>query len=68
MKPVAHVVQEVLAVADDDENALEALEVLFQPHARLEVQVIGGFVEKQQRWRHEQRTREGDAHAPPTAE
>ena len=65
---VAHVVQKVLAVADDNKDALEALEVLLKPHARLQVQVVGGLVQQQQGGRHEERAREGDAHAPAAAE
>jgi hypothetical protein len=65
---VAHVVQEVLAVAHDNKDAFEALQILLKPHARLQVQVVGGLVQQQQRGRHEKSAREGDAHTPASAE
>mmetsp|Transcript_38342 Transcript_38342/g.90937 ORF Transcript_38342/g.90937 Transcript_38342/m.90937 type:complete len:555 (-) Transcript_38342:297-1961(-) len=60
----ADAVEEVLAVRDDDEALVVVLQVLLEPHARLEVEVVGRLVEQQQRRPHKKRPREGHAHAP----
>ena len=41
----AHAVHEVLGVGHHDEDALEVAEHLLQPHARLQVQMVGGLVQ-----------------------
>jgi len=60
----AHPVHEVLGVRDQQEDARELGERVLQPHARLQVQVVGRLVQDKQARVHEQRAREGDAHAP----
>mmetsp|Transcript_2580 Transcript_2580/g.4312 ORF Transcript_2580/g.4312 Transcript_2580/m.4312 type:complete len:464 (+) Transcript_2580:1224-2615(+) len=62
----AHAIQKVLRVRDEDEAAVVVAQVLLQPHARLQVEMVGGLIEQQERGPHEQCAREGDAHAPPT--
>ena len=44
------------------------LQVVIEPDDGIEVEMIGGFVEHEQRWLHEQRSGEGHAHAPASRE
>src|SRR3990167_4479729 len=48
-RDIGHRVQEFAVVADDDHRALVTLEPGFEPYQCIQVQVIGGFVEQQQR-------------------
>ena len=45
--PVRHVAQEVAVVRDDDERALEVLEVRFKTERRFGVEVVCGLIEEQ---------------------
>ena len=45
---VAHVVEEIAVVRDQDQRAGIAREPRFQPHQRVEVEVVGGLVEQHQ--------------------
>jgi len=62
----ADAVEEVHAVADEDEGAVPFLEVLFQPDAGLEIQMRRWVVEKEEGRLDEEGFGQGDAHAPPT--
>ena len=64
----ADAVEEVLRVRDEHERALVVLQLLLEPHGRLEVQVVGRLVEQQQRRTEIEGARERDAHAPAAAE
>ena len=57
-------VQKVAVVADDDERAGVARQPSFQPHQRVQVQVVGGFVQQQQIRRGHERARQLQPHAP----
>ncbi|CAM2143964.1 conserved protein of unknown function [Pararobbsia alpina] len=63
-----HPVEELAIVADHDHGALIALEPRFQPNQRVEVQVVGRFVEQQQVGRAHQRARQLQSHAPAAGE
>ena len=41
-------VHEVLGVRDEQQDAVELLQRVFQPHAGLQVQVIGGLVQDEE--------------------
>ena len=43
-----------LRMRDEDENLLVVLQLLLEPDAGLQVQVVGGLVEQQQVWFDEQ--------------
>mmetsp|Transcript_42452 Transcript_42452/g.73847 ORF Transcript_42452/g.73847 Transcript_42452/m.73847 type:complete len:508 (+) Transcript_42452:634-2157(+) len=60
----ADFVQEGLVVGDQQHGFGVALEVLFQPQDRLQIQVIGRLIEHEQVWLHQQRTRQRHTHAP----
>ncbi|TKW51055.1 hypothetical protein CTA1_9472 [Colletotrichum tanaceti] len=62
----AHAVKEIHGVGDEDEGTVPLLEVLFQPHAGLEIQMGSGVVEQQQRRSDEQGLGESDTHSPST--
>jgi hypothetical protein len=65
---VGHGVEEFAVVADHHHGAGVALEPGFQPDQRVQVQVVGGFVEQQQVGRAHQRARQLQAHAPAAGE
>lgn len=66
---VADGVEEALLVGDDDEGALALRgKVLLQPQDGPEVEVVGGLVEEEERWLHEERAGERDALDPAAAE
>ena len=52
-------------MADHQQALLVVAEVLLQPHAGFQVQVVRGLVKQQQCRRREERLGERDAHAPP---
>ena len=47
------------------ETLVVLCEVVLQPHARAEIQMVRGLVQQQKCGRREERARERDAHAPP---
>ena len=53
-----------LRVRNEDEDVLVRLEFFFEPDAGLEVEVIGRLVEEQQMRLDEERSGQGDSHAP----
>lgn len=55
-------------MADDDEDLAVVLEIVLEPHARLEVEVVGGLVEQEHGRPHEQGLGQRDPHAPAAAE
>jgi hypothetical protein len=59
-------VEEVAIVRDKDVAVGIAVQVILQPVARLQIQVIGRFVEQQQAWLCQEQLRERDAHLPAT--
>ena len=61
---VTHRIQEVLVVRHDQYGMLVFLQVIIQPNDGVQVQVIRRLVEHQQNRLHEERPRQGDAHAP----
>jgi hypothetical protein len=65
---IAHRVEEVAVVRDQQQGAGIAGEPLLEPQQRIQVQVVGGLVEQQQIGRLEQRARQVDAHAPAARE
>ena len=62
----ADAVEEVLRVGDEHEALVVLAQVVLEPHAGLEVQMVGRLVEQQQRGAHEEGAGEGHAHAPPS--
>jgi hypothetical protein len=44
----ADAIEEIHGVGDKNQGAIPLLEVLFEPHASLEIQVSGGVVKEQQ--------------------
>ena len=64
----ADCVQEILRVGDEDENTLVLLELLFQPHTGLQVQMVGWLVEQEDCWGDEESAGQSDAHAPTSGE
>src|SRR3546814_6609333 len=63
-----HIVEQVAFVADDDKLARIASQEAFQPHRRLQVEVVGRLVEQQQVGVREEQRRKRDAHLPPARE
>mmetsp|Transcript_8617 Transcript_8617/g.27092 ORF Transcript_8617/g.27092 Transcript_8617/m.27092 type:complete len:399 (+) Transcript_8617:581-1777(+) len=64
---VAHAVQKVLRVRHHDQAAVElVLQILLQPHTRLQVEMVGRLIQQQNVGLDEQRTRQRHAHAPAT--
>ena len=61
---VGHGVEKLAVVADHQHGAGVFFQPGFQPHQRVEVEVVGRFVEQQQVGRAHQRARELQAHAP----
>lgn len=61
-------IQEVAVVGDDHQRLFPAHEVLLQPQHRPQIQVVRGFVEKQEGGLDEESARERDPHSPPAAE
>ena len=61
-------VEEFAVVADHDQRAGIALEPGFKPDQRIEVEVVGGFVEQQQVGGAHQRPRQLQAHTPAAGE
>ena len=59
--PVRHIAEEVAVVGDDDEGALERLEVFLEPLHGLGVEVVGGLVEEQHVWLGQQQATYRDA-------
>jgi hypothetical protein len=57
-----------LTVADEHEDGGVGLEVLLEPHAGLEVEMVGGLVEEKHGGLDEEGLGQGDTHAPTTAE
>ena len=49
---------------DENENLFVSFELLFEPDARFQIQVIGGFVEQKQMRFDEQSSGKSNAHAP----
>mmetsp|Transcript_4685 Transcript_4685/g.11795 ORF Transcript_4685/g.11795 Transcript_4685/m.11795 type:complete len:328 (+) Transcript_4685:1355-2338(+) len=62
----ANAVKEVCGMRRKDEDRLPLRQVILEPHASAQVEVIGGLVEYEQHRTNEQRLRESDAHAPPS--
>lgn len=52
---------------DDNQNAFVLLQLLLQPHAGVQVQVVGWLVQQQDRRLHEQGSSQADPHAPAAA-
>ncbi|VVO26674.1 hypothetical protein PS706_04695 [Pseudomonas fluorescens] len=65
---VDHGVEKIPVVGDQQQGALIILEEVFQPQDRIEVQVVGRFVEQQQVRRAHQRLCKVQAHAPAARE
>jgi len=63
---VDHSIEEIPVVGNQQQSALVALEEVFQPQDRIEVQVVGWFVEQQQVRGAHQRLGQVKAHAPAT--
>ena len=63
-----HRIQKLAVVADHDQRAGVALQPAFQPHQRVQVQVVGGFIQQQQIAGGHQRARQLQAHAPAARE
>ena len=61
-------VQEVAVVRDQDEGIRISAQVLFEPVARFQVEVVGGLVEQQQVRLFEQQFGQRDAHLPAAGE
>ncbi len=61
-------VQKFPVVADDDHGAFVLLEPGFQPHQRVQIQVVGGLVQQQQIGGAHQGPRQLQAHAPAARE
>lgn len=64
----ADIVQERLVVRNHQERFLPVLEVVVQPDNRVQIQMIGRFVEHQQCRFNEQSTGERNTHAPTSGE
>lgn len=62
----ADTVEEILGVRNQDEGAVPLLEVFFQPHAGLEIQMGGRVVEKEESGLDEEGLGEGNTHTPTT--
>ena len=60
----AYAVEEVLRVAHEDEALLVLGQVPLEPHARLQIEVVGGLVQQQQSGLGKERLGKRDAHAP----
>mmetsp|Transcript_2154 Transcript_2154/g.6231 ORF Transcript_2154/g.6231 Transcript_2154/m.6231 type:complete len:639 (-) Transcript_2154:12-1928(-) len=60
----ADAVEEVLRVGDDQQALVVGGEVVLEPHAGAQVQVVGGLVQEQDGRGDEERLGEGHAHAP----
>mmetsp|Transcript_64945 Transcript_64945/g.170034 ORF Transcript_64945/g.170034 Transcript_64945/m.170034 type:complete len:395 (+) Transcript_64945:494-1678(+) len=60
----AHRVEEVLGVRDDEEALAVGREVLLEPDAGLQVQVVRRLIQQQEGGGREERLGQGDAHAP----
>jgi hypothetical protein len=50
----ADTIQEILRVGDEDKDAVVGLQVLLEPDASLEIEMVGGLIEKQDRWLNEE--------------
>ena len=61
----AHAVEEILRVRNHEQALGVARQVVLQPHARAQIQVVRGLVQQQKRGRGEERARQRHAHAPP---
>ena len=61
---VGHVVQKGPVVRDHQHGAVIVLQVLLEPLDRLDVEVVGGLVEQEDRRPPEQQLRQLDTHAP----
>ncbi len=63
-----HVVQELAVVRDQQQRARVLQQPLFQPEHRVQIQVVGRFVEQQQVAGHHQRARKVQSRAPAAGE
>mmetsp|Transcript_22868 Transcript_22868/g.53363 ORF Transcript_22868/g.53363 Transcript_22868/m.53363 type:complete len:560 (-) Transcript_22868:232-1911(-) len=63
---VAHTVQEILRVGNDDQALRVGLQVILEPHTCLQIQMVGRLVEQQKRRGSKQRTCKRHTHAPTT--
>ena len=61
-------VEEVAVVRDEDEGVLVVVEIVFEPVAGFEIEVVGGLVEQQQGGLLQQQLGERDAHLPAAGE
>ena len=61
---VGHPVDEVAVVADEQQAAVPAGQLLFAPGHRVDVKVVGGLVHDQQVGVGEQEAGQGDPHPP----
>lgn len=61
---VAHGIQEIAVVGNQQQRAGIAGKPLLKPQQRIEVEVVGGLIEEQQVRGHEQRASQIDAHSP----
>ena len=64
----AHPVEELAVVRDQQQGAGVLEQPLLQPQHRVQVEVVGGFVEQQQVAGHHQRARQVQAHPPAAGE
>jgi hypothetical protein len=65
---VGNPIQEVAIVRDHQQRALIVEQPLFEPEHRVQIEVVGGLVEKQQIGAAHERLRKVDAHAPAAGE
>ena len=63
-----HRVQKLAVMADDQHRAFIAFQPGFQPHQRVQVQMVGWLVQQQKVRRAHQRTRQLQAHTPTAGE
>ena len=66
--PLGHPVQEVAVVADQEQGLGVASQIVLEPEARLEIQMVGRLVQEQQVGLGEQHRSECCAHAPAAGE
>lgn len=64
----AHAVHEILGMRHKEEDFLPLGEVVFQPDDGLHIQVVGWFVEQEERRLDEERSRQRNSHTPTTRE
>ena len=65
---IDHRIEEVAVVGNQQQGAGVALEPVLEPEDRIEIQVVGRFIQQQQVGRAHQRLGEVETHAPATGE